>query len=186
MSTSTFSVAGDTMAASGYHGIVLDRLARQAVQILNVEESCIFVRDRAEPDTAIVAAAHGQDEAIVGKRVPVGLERSRARQGALAPLNWGGDIQGTLAVGAAVPERFSEDDTELLNAFAPVVAAAIWHAHTRAETHPDVRSYISALAATLDERDGYTARHSHEVVSTACALGRVMGLESADLAELEV
>jgi putative nucleotidyltransferase with HDIG domain len=179
--------AGDTMAASGYQGIVLDRLAKQAVQILDVDDSCIFVRDQAQPNMAIVAAASGSDEAIVGKRVPIGLGNSRAREGALAELCWHGDMQGSLAVGGpASRPRFSPADEAMLEAFAPTVAAAIWHAHARGTSNPNVRSHIAALTAALDERDGYTALHSQEVVATARTLGDVMGMDRAALAELEV
>jgi HD-GYP domain-containing protein (c-di-GMP phosphodiesterase class II) len=179
--------AGETMAASGYHGIVLDRLAKQAVQILDVEESCIFARDQADPNMAIVAAAHGADEAIVGKRVPVGLEHSRAGHGALTELCWAGDVQGALSVGSARSRaRLSSTDASLLESFAPTVAAAISHAYSRLDTHPNMRGHIAGLVAALDERDGYTARHSEEVVSTSRTLGLALGLDRAALAELEV
>jgi putative nucleotidyltransferase with HDIG domain len=189
MSTLTHhtSTAGETMAASGYHGIVLNRLAKQAVEILDVDDSCIFARDQADPDMAIVAAAHGADEAIVGKRVPLGLEQSWARQGAVAQLCWDGDVQGSMSVGSATTRpRLASTDAALLDAFAPMVAAAIGHAHARAGTQPNVLSHITGLAAALDERDGYTARHSQEVVAAAHSIGCAMGLDSAGLAELEV
>jgi putative nucleotidyltransferase with HDIG domain len=176
----------DGIAASGYQGIVLDRLAKQAVQILAADDSCIFVRDHSDPDMDIVAAASGVDESIVGKRVPVDVEQSRARHGALVELCWRGDVQGTLAV------RSMDDDSraalttpDLLDALAPTVAAAIWHAHTRLASHPDVRRNIAGLVAALAERDGYTASHSMEIVSTARTLGIAMGLDTAGLAELE-
>jgi HD-GYP domain-containing protein (c-di-GMP phosphodiesterase class II) len=179
--------AGETMAASGYHGIVLDRLAKQAVEILDVEESCIFARDQGDPNMAIVAAAHGADEAIVGKRVPVGLEHARAGHGALAELSWAGDVQGALSVGSAHSGAgLSSTDAALLEAFAPTVGAAICHAYARAGTAPNVRNHIAGLVAALDERDGYTARHSEEVVSTARTIGLTLGLDRAALAELEV
>lgn len=189
MTTSPYPTpaAGETIAASGYHGIVLDRLAKQAVEILDVEESCIFARDQAEPNMAIVAAAHGADEAIVGKRVPVGLAHSRAGHGALAELCWAGDVQGALSVGSSMSRaRLSSTDAALLEAFAPTVAAAICHAQARAGTHPNVRGHIAGLVAALDERDGYTARHSEAVVSSSRTLGRTLGLDRAALAELEV
>jgi HD-GYP domain-containing protein (c-di-GMP phosphodiesterase class II) len=174
------------MAASGYQGIVLDRLAKQAVQILDAEESCIFALDQTDPNMAIVAAAHGADEAIVGKRVPVGIEITRAGHGPLAQLCWAGDVQGSLALGGAQRPQPSTTDTAALEAFAPTVAAAIAHAHTRATTNPNVRSHIAGLVAALDERDGYTARHSEEVVAASRSIGLSMGLDRAALAELEV
>jgi HD-GYP domain-containing protein (c-di-GMP phosphodiesterase class II) len=174
------------MAASGYQGIVLDRLAKQAVQILDAEESCIFALDQTDPNMAIVAAAHGADEAIVGKRVPVGIETTRAGHGPLAQLCWAGDVQGSLALGGAHSPQPSTTDAAALEAFAPTVAAAIAHAHTRATTNPNVRTHIAGLVAALDERDGYTARHSEEVVAASRSIGLSMGLDRAALAELEV
>jgi putative nucleotidyltransferase with HDIG domain len=189
MATITHPTAytADGLADGGYQAIVMDRLAKQAVQILDVEESCIFARDQAHPDTAIVAAAHGEAEALVGKRVTVGLEHSRARLGTLAELCWRGDVQGSLWLGSAATRlRLSSTDATMVESLATMVAAAISHAHSRAGEHPSLRLQIAALAATLDEHDGYTGRHSQEVVGTACALGRVLGLDEASLAELEV
>jgi putative nucleotidyltransferase with HDIG domain len=176
------------MVASGYQSVVLGRLAKQAVGILDVEESCIFVRDRSHPDQAIVAAAYGADEAIVGKRVPIAVEHSRARHGELVELCWRGDPQGSLSVGcpASVGSPLSGANTALLATLAPTVAAAIWHAHERIDTHPDMRGQIAALTAALDGRDGYTAQHSQEVVATSRILGYAMGFDAAGLAELEV
>jgi polar amino acid transport system substrate-binding protein len=174
------------MAASGYHGLVLGRLAKQAVQVLDVDESCIFALDQSDPSMAIVAAAHGADEAIVGKRVPVGIETTRAAHGPLAQLCWAGDVQGSLALGGVHRPDLSTTDEAALEAFAPIVAAAIAHAQARKTNAPNVRSHIAGLVAALDERDGYTARHSEAVVASARATGLVMGLGRAEIAELEV
>jgi putative nucleotidyltransferase with HDIG domain len=187
MNQLTHAMAGESIADSGYHGVVLDRLAKQAAAILDVDASCIFVHDHAHPDMAIVAAAHGADEAIVGKRVSVDVEQSRGQQGALVQLRWEGDVQGALSVGDAAKRcRPSSSNSALLETLAPTIAAAIWHAHARNDTHPSLRSQIVALTAALDERDGYTCRHSHRVMANARTLGGVMGLDAAGLAELEV
>jgi HD-GYP domain-containing protein (c-di-GMP phosphodiesterase class II) len=174
--------------SSGYQGIVLDRLAKQAAEILAMEESCIFARDRAHPDQAIVAAAHGADRAIVGKRVPVARERSSAATGEVVELCWREDVQGALSVGTPSATRapLSCSNTALLEAFAPTVAAAIWHAHARPDAQTDMRDQITGLTAALNERDGYTARHSHDIVDTARSLGHALSLDPAALAELEV
>jgi hypothetical protein len=140
---------GDSLAASGYPGIVLDRLARQAADLLDVGESCIFARDRSHPDQAIVAAAHGADEAIVGQRVPVAFENSRAQEGTLVQLRWDGDVQGALSVGTAAtarPPPLPSSSTALLEELAPTAAAAIWHAHMRPDAPPDMRRTIAGLA----------------------------------------
>jgi putative nucleotidyltransferase with HDIG domain len=187
MSALTHPAAGDGIACSGYNGIVLDRLAKQATEILDIDDSCIFVQDQRDPDMAIVAAARGADEAIVGKRVPVDVELARARHGTVVQLNWRGDLQGALSVeGANRDEVLSSSDSALLAAFAPTVAAAIWHAHARPDTPADVRTQVAALSEALDRRDGYTGRHSEEVMRTTRSLGVLMGMDGAGLAELEV
>jgi putative nucleotidyltransferase with HDIG domain len=179
--------AGGTMAESGYVGIVLDRLVKQTATILDMDESCIFVRDHEDPDASIVAAAHGSDELLVGKRVPAELEQARARTGAAAQLYWRGDEQGSLAVSRNADRvQFSPTDAGLLKILAHIAGAAVCHAHTREALHADMRARIGALVTAMDARDGYTARHSQEVVATARATGTSLGLDSAELAELGV
>jgi putative nucleotidyltransferase with HDIG domain len=183
----TDAAAGGTMADSGYAGIVLDRLAKQTVQILDMDESCIFVRDEDEPGASIVAAAYGADEVLVGKRVPTALEQARARTGAAAQLYWRGDEQGSLAVGRLdEPVVFAPTDAGLLKILAHIAGAAVCHAHTREALHADMRARVGGLVAALDSRDGYTARHSQDVVATAHTTGTALGLDRAELAELEV
>jgi putative nucleotidyltransferase with HDIG domain len=179
--------AGGTIAESGYVGIVLDRLVKQTAQILDMDESCIFVRDHDDSGAAIVAAAHGSDELLVGKRVPAELEQARARTGAAAQLFWRGDEQGSLAVSRAADRvEFSPTDAGLLKILAHIAGAAVCHVHTREALHADMRARIGALVTAMDARDGYTARHSQEVVSTARATGTSLGLDRAELAEIEV
>src|SRR6266540_3035099 len=91
---------GDVMAESGYSGIVLDRLAKQAAEILEADQSCIFVRDHDDPTMTIVAAAHGRAEESLGKRVDAFAEHSRASQapGAAVQLRWEGELHGALSV----------------------------------------------------------------------------------------
>ena len=186
MSTETYPPPGDAMFAGGYRGIVLSRLAEQAVAILDVRESCIFVQDQADPDMAIVAAARGPDEEMVGKRVPVELENSRALHGALIQLRWDGDVQGALSVGTVGSPPLSSSDTALLEAFAPTVGAAIGHAHLPTGSRPSLRNQIGTLTAALRERGLHTARHSHDVVAMSRSIGIAMGMDGAALAELEV
>jgi HD-GYP domain-containing protein (c-di-GMP phosphodiesterase class II) len=116
------------------------------------------------------------------------MEQSRALRGELVELSWRGDPQGALSVATTVAPRpaDSASNAALLEALAPTVAAAIWHAHVRLDTHAGTRGQIAALTAALDERDGYTGQHSREVVSSSRSLGSAMGFDAAALAELEV
>jgi putative nucleotidyltransferase with HDIG domain len=175
-----------TIADGGYRGIVLDRLARQAVQILDMDESCIVALDQTDSASAIVAAAHGRDEALVGKRVMAGTERSLLRGGAAAPLCWDGDLQGSLTVRKATgAPGSSQPDPAVLEVLARIVGAAVSSAQSRPAAHPDMRAEIAGLMGALNARDGYTARHSQQVVTTARAIGRAMRLGPAEIAELE-
>ena len=69
----------ETLAAAlvekGYVGIVLDRLAKQASEVLGTERSSILVRDREDRRLTIVAASNGLDDELVGSHVPRRAER---------------------------------------------------------------------------------------------------------------
>jgi putative nucleotidyltransferase with HDIG domain len=165
---------------------VLDRLASHAAGILDAQESCIFVRDQSDPDTSIVAAARGTAEPLIGKRVPSGAGQVWARAGAVTQLWWAGDVQGSLSVSRApTAPAFSAADAALLHMLGDIGGAAVCHAHERA-AQPQAGEAIASLVAALDQRDGYTAHHSHEVVTAAGTLGRELGMDHADVAELEV
>jgi HD-GYP domain-containing protein (c-di-GMP phosphodiesterase class II) len=180
---------GVLMADSGYGGIVLNRLAVQATEVLGTESSCIFVRDHEDPTKSLIAAACGRNAESVGRRVDASVERSPGLKtpGAAVELCWEGDVQGALAVSSETQRReFLPADWEVLRSLGAAAAAAVSHAHERRKLRPDVRQRIVSLAGVLEERDGYTAQHSREVVSTACTIGQAIGLDSAALAELEV
>ena len=51
---------------------------------------------------------------------------------------------------------------------------------------PSVIRRVRDLAVTLDERDGYTADHSQEVVELVRAVAGGLGLERAEMRELEL
>jgi putative nucleotidyltransferase with HDIG domain len=181
---------GAAMAGSGYEGIVLDRLVKQAAQILDADQSCIFVRDHDDPDMTILAAAHGPAEDSLGKRMDAFVEHSQgARPPAVAvQLRWEGELHGALSVTSqARPKSFSDEDLAVLRALGIAAGAAVSHLQAR-QSPPaaDVRDPIRELSAALDRRDGYTARHSQEVVATACEIGATLGVSQAALAELEV
>jgi HD-GYP domain-containing protein (c-di-GMP phosphodiesterase class II) len=178
-----------SMVHSGYPGIVLDRLAKQAVEILAADQSCIFVRDHEDPTMTIIAAAQGPAEESLGKRVHATAERFQGSRGpgAAVELLWGGDVQGALSVADGSRARtFTPEELAVLRSLGDVVGAAVVHAHARTADAGHGVDPIRELAAVLDRRDGYTARHSEAVVSSACAIGRALSLERAALAELEV
>src|SRR2546423_4465114 len=66
------TVPSAPLGGSGYSALsalVLERLARQVCRIAGVEWSCIFVRDRNDPRSAIAAAGHGLPWDLIGTRL---------------------------------------------------------------------------------------------------------------------
>jgi HD-GYP domain-containing protein (c-di-GMP phosphodiesterase class II) len=213
MTQTTAAALGRSVVDGGYASLVLDRLARQARAVLDVERTSIFVRDRADARRTIAAATCGAGEDMVGSRFLIaGLtervlsggkpavreQRSRGRlpgQGlgevidahAAVPIGWSGQVQGALLADMAQRGRhFTERDIELLGELAWAVGRALSHAERRRELLPTVQARVAALVSMIDARDGYTARHSAAVVDLVRRLGSRLGLGPAELFELEL
>jgi len=183
------SLAGSD-ATSGYAAIVLDRLARQACQVVESAGSTIFARDRRAPGTAIAVAACGRHAEKVGSRFPAfdGFARTVLNAGARAtvPACWRGQVNGALAADSVEGRRFDRRDLTVLGELATTAGAALDHAARRQYVLREVRARVRALVRTLDAHDGYTAGHSSEVVAWACAVGERLRLSLPDLLELEL
>ena len=177
------------MSESGYGGIVLDRLAQQTADILAVDQSCIFARDKTDADMTIVAAARGEAEDSIGKRLQVSAERAaRARAPeAAVELHWHGEVQGALSIRSEIEAReFSPKELRILASMGVTASAALGHMRMRSPAAGDVRAAIQTLMASLAELDTYTAVHSREVVPIAVEIGTAAGFSRAGLAELSV
>jgi hypothetical protein len=198
---------------SGYAALVLERLAKQICRIAGVELSCIFVRDRRDPRLVIAAAGHGlpwdavgcrfgTDEGPIGEVLATGqpmlsddfaalvspLEAPSGAgcAGAAVPVRWNGAVDGALVAGCRTAERaLGEHELLLLAELADLAAAALEHSENRRQFDDLMKAHVEALAAAMDMRDRRTAQHSEDVVQLACAVGRLLGLESASLVELE-
>ena len=204
---------GLSQAAPGAYGnVVLDRLCRNACRIIGVEQACILVRDRTDPRLVIVVAARGLDDDVVGRRLAadegaVGRvlssghavfldEESRrglaathplavVRAGAAAPIRAGKRVRGVVWAGTAhAGHTVDENDRMLLCELADLASAALAHSESRARLDGDVQTRVDALAAAIALRDGYTGRHSDEVVDLARKVGARLGFERAALVEL--
>src|SRR5918999_905822 len=184
-----FSLAGSD-ATSRYAAIVLDRLARQACQVLESAGSTIFARDRRTPGTAIAVAACGRDTEKVGSRFPAfeGFAGTVLNPGARAPARacWRGHVNGALSADSFTGRRFDRRDLVVLGELATTAGAALEHAERRKYVLREVRARVQALVRRLDAHDGYTAGHSSEVVGWACAVGERLRLSLPDLLELEL
>jgi HD domain-containing protein/GAF domain-containing protein len=202
-----------TFAASGYSGIVLERLARHTCRVAGVDWSCLFVRDVRDPRLAIAAAGHGvpwdligtrigADEGVVGQvlvsgepavlsdyRALVGtavVEDEEPRPGVAVPIRSGQSIGGVLCAAIVRYERqFDEHDLELLTELADLAGAAIEHNRMHQIFDATVQAHVEALAVAMDMRDSRTARHSEDVVDLARQVGMLLELEPASLFELE-
>jgi HD domain-containing protein len=176
--------------ASGYAAIVLDRLARQACQVVESAGSTIFARDRRAPGTAIAVAACGRHAEQVGTRFPSfdGFFGPVLNGGARAtlPARWRGQVNGALAADCADGRRFGRRDLAVLGELATTAGAALDHAERRGHVLREVRARVKALVRELDAHDGWTAGHSSEVVGWACAVGERLHLSLPDLLELEL
>jgi HD-GYP domain-containing protein (c-di-GMP phosphodiesterase class II) len=187
MDVATGTPIARALIDSGYSRIALDRLARQAAEILGADASRIFVRDPTGPGTTIVAAAHGEDEQQVGRRMRASAERAHRRDVAAVKLRWGGAVRGALAVRTrGRGRRFSRREVELLEDLGEIASAAILHVHARTVLAPGLRSQADRLTGMVDARDGYTASHSEAIVATTRAVGERLDLAPATLAELEL
>jgi HD-GYP domain-containing protein (c-di-GMP phosphodiesterase class II) len=137
----------------------------------------------------IVAAANGEAERSIGKRMLVSAEGTPGSEGpaAAVELEWEGEVQGALAVRSDLQAReFRAEELAILRSLGVAAAAGLAHAHVRPPLTGDIRGAIRHLATSLGELDAYTAEHSRDVVETALDIGSEAGFSRAGLAELSV
>ncbi|MGH2918518.1 MAG: HD domain-containing phosphohydrolase [Solirubrobacteraceae bacterium] len=197
----------ESVVTSGYASLVLDRLARQACELVGADASCVLVRDRWTPGTTIAVAGYGRDEEIVGDRFgesgdwaggldlsnPVHADSPAAspvdqprRAHVAVPICRDGEVFGALTAGAAARRSFGNRELAVLSDIAALAGAAVAHAEQRSEILPRARARVLALVKAIDARDGYTATHADTVVRLSRALGRRLRLSPLDLLELEL
>jgi HD-GYP domain-containing protein (c-di-GMP phosphodiesterase class II) len=200
------------LVETGYLGLMQDRLCSYVRVLLGIERSWLLLRDG---DEVIVVAARGGDPEEIGQRLPAerGLMELMlasprptvlrepdavkigegaplgvgARLLASAPVSWEGSVRGALAVATRSPHRSLQvEDLELLGEVAWLSGAALALNERRAEMAGTVASQVEALATALAVWDGQTREHSDEVVELARLTGARMGLDRAELLELEL
>jgi HD-GYP domain-containing protein (c-di-GMP phosphodiesterase class II) len=195
-----------------YSAIVLDRLAKHACSVLGVEQAWILVRDRSDPRSAIAAAGHGIDVEVIGTRLPIdcchagkamtsghyvvcdyGALPDEFRRESVAascvagavPIRLESDVRGALVAASTDPLReFEDGDVALMNELSEIAGAALRHTESHQLIDPSVEARVETLAAAMDMRDGYTARHSDEVVELVQKVGERLGMERAAIVEL--
>jgi HD-GYP domain-containing protein (c-di-GMP phosphodiesterase class II) len=204
-----------SLIETGYLGLVNDRLCTYVRVLLGLERSWLLLRDPDHGEEVVVAAARGSDPDQVGSRLPaepgvMGLMLSSSRPTVLpgpnggagdpvasvargvramatAPVSWEGTVRGALAVGTRDPARvLGMEDLELLGEVAWLSGAALAGNERRVELAGTVAAQVEALATALAVWDGQTREHSDTVVELARLTGARMGLDRAELLELEL
>jgi putative nucleotidyltransferase with HDIG domain len=184
--------------------------------MLDVEEACLFVRDRREPDrAAVLVAAAGLDADLLGRRTPIGRGAAGAALGARRPVvvpgadppsavlagsPWhdrGGIASAPVAIGGGVHGAFCVApldgglsvglrELSLLGEFADLAAQALEH-HARHElAAADPQEEIEGLLHSLERVDPATSQHAAEVEEAVGWLADSLGLSQADRLELEL
>jgi HD-GYP domain-containing protein (c-di-GMP phosphodiesterase class II) len=203
------------LIATGYLGLVHDRLCDFARVLLGLERSWLLLCDPHHAGDVVVAAARGNNPEQIGWRLPAdsgvigqmlrasgpavvprgvgstedpGTSMARGvRVMATAPISWEGTVRGALAVGTRDPAReLGVDDLELLGEVAWLSGAALAAHGRRAEQASTAASQVDALATALSVWDGETRQHSDTVVELARKTGGRLGLDPVELLELEL
>jgi hypothetical protein len=202
------------VATLGYGALVLGRLAAHACRAIGVDGTLVFAIDPSRRGQLIAVAAGGAGEELVGLRFPAGtgvlgatLESGRPtlihafsqlglppaheracaiKAGGAVPVSWHGRVRGLLAAGSrAETDAFGRRELDTLEEMAELAAPALEHAEQGRRFTDATVARVEALSAALELRDGYTFRHAGEVVAITRRVGERLGLDPADLMELE-
>jgi len=131
------------------------------------------------------------------------LERAQAQglvSGIVLPFKLENQVLGALAVYSREPAAFGADEVKLLEEMAGDIGYGIGTRRTRhafeaglverarqaIKLRETLESAIGALAATVEQRDPYTAGHQRRVAGLAVAIGREMGFADDRLTGLHV
>jgi putative nucleotidyltransferase with HDIG domain len=167
----------------GYSSVVLDRLAQHARAVLIFDQAWVVVRAQGERDGFIVVAGAGTDPDLIGCK----LHAAGLGAVAAAPFLAGLEERGALCVGGRDEQRKLESpEMELLCELGMLAGEALSHHEQRELTAGDSQAEIRGLVKALAEADGDTYRHSLEVAATATVVGERLGLERAELVEVEL
>jgi HD-GYP domain-containing protein (c-di-GMP phosphodiesterase class II)/DNA-binding CsgD family transcriptional regulator len=174
-----------------YQPAVLDRLASLAAQAVGAESSVILVGGDGPPGTMTVAAAHGADLDLIGRRLAVDSHLAdgmlSTRSTAAAPIHFAGRPAGLLSVSTVKPgDSFGDRELALLAEFAELGGLALGQHERRAALAATAEVQVRALETSLGICDGYTAEHSRAVVRLAVRVGQRLGMTALELIELDL
>jgi putative nucleotidyltransferase with HDIG domain len=167
----------------GYSNVVLERLAQHARAVLGFRQAWIVARLPGDGDEFVTVAGAGTDPDLIGRR----LHSPGLGAVASAPVMSDSEDHGALCVGGRDEQRKLEPgEMELLRELGVLAGEALSHHARRELAAGDSQAEIRALVKALAESDGDTYRHSLEVAATATVLGRRLGLDRAQLVEVEL
>jgi HD-GYP domain-containing protein (c-di-GMP phosphodiesterase class II) len=151
---------GERLKASGWRQPAGLGLVGRALR----EREVVLVGDvRAEPDYRETRETHA------------------VRAELCAPL-WAGDhLWGAVNLEDTRPNAFDEDDAMLVRTVADQVSAALRSARLYASVEQAYLDTAEALASALEAKDAYTAAHSRSIAENAEAVGRVLGMDPAEV-----
>jgi len=140
------------------------------------------------PDGELVAAVTGPENGlgiVAGQHFRDGAVPSRECSTARVPIvDAGGAQRGSLGFARRASQmQFGARERVLAEALALVAAGQLQHDElVRADTE---LASLRALLAAVNARDSYTALHSRQVVTLARAVARGLGLDDAQVNEVE-
>ena len=171
----------------GYAGMVLERLAELARTVLGFEKAWILVSPPGPTGALAAVAGAGTDPDLIGRRMASSGGAPGFGSVASAPVRVGADERGALCLGGADDSRRLERrERDLLDEVAGLVGDMLDHHAARQLSLGDSEPEIRALVMALAEADGATYRHSLEVAATARDVAARLGLQGADLVEVEL
>ena len=210
------SEPASALRESGYLGIVLERLALHATTIFGADQVCVFGRDARVRDDRLVliqgtgvspdligrpldihwdpmvaALACGRPLAVPGRLWPVwedeGRDESLVRSAAMAPIWFGGRIQGAIGVTHHRDgQRFDMKALERLGRLAELVGQALAHTVGRELSVADPQPEIDGLLAALERTVPGAASAGADVAQLARLIAEERGIGGPDLLELDL
>lgn len=104
----------------------------------------------------------------------------------IAPLRWGHNVLGALAACNPLDgERFCPDRQAAFASIAQAASVAIQNHLTQLNLKQTQVGFLNTLANLIETRDPHTRGHSQRVCEHSLAIGRLLGLGEAALANLE-
>lgn len=106
-------------------------------------------------------------------------ERQGFQSSIALPVTAGGVVLGVLNIYAKEPQAFSPEEVVLLESLTDNIAVGLIALRERRRATAALEQAVTAIAATIEIRDPYTAGHEQRVCDLALAIARRMGLPAA-------